>query len=152
MVIKGEVGEETITNYELRITKGEKIEEENQLFSYTEKAEETMQPFDIVTNETKNNTVEKEIVTVSQPIIKSIEATTQKKYYAIIGSFTSETQANQFIQQIKMPELTNMGIVINEKRVRVFAEKFNGKEEAENYINLLRKKEKLKDTWLFVGQ
>ena len=84
MVIKGEAGKETITNHELRITKGKQIEEEKQLFSYTEKAEETMQPSDIITNETKNNIIENEVVTSSQPTIKSIEATSQKIYYAII--------------------------------------------------------------------
>jgi hypothetical protein len=92
------------------------------------------------------------VVQESQPILQSIKATSQKTYYAILGSFISEKQANQFIQQINMPELTNMGIVINEERVRVYAEKFDNREDAQNYILRLRANEKLKDTWLFVGQ
>jgi len=147
MVLKGEERKLKIENGELKF---EENEGENQLFSYTEKVEEMIQSFDIVTNETKDSTVEKELVTVSQPNIKSIEATSQKIYYAIIGSFTSEKQANLFIQQINMPELSNIGIVINEERVRVYADKFDKRDDAQNYILRLRANEKLKDTWLFI--
>ena len=92
------------------------------------------------------------VVQAAPPIVKITETTSQKIYYAIIGSFTSEKQANQFIQQINMPELTNMGIVTNEERVRVYAEKFDNRGDAQNYILRLRANAKLKDTWLFVGQ
>jgi len=51
-----------------------------------------------------------------------------------------------------MPELTNMGIVTNDGRFRVYAAKFDNRKEAQNYILRLRANEKLKDTWLFVGQ
>jgi hypothetical protein len=96
--------------------------------------------------------VEQETVAETKPAIKATEATTQRIYYAIIGSFKSETQANQFIKQINMPELINMGIVINDERVRVYADKYNNRDEAQNYILRLRENVKLKDTWLFVGQ
>ena len=76
----------------------------------------------------------------------------QKIYYAIIGSFSTENQANLFMQQINIPELTTMGIVVNDGRVRVYAEKFDKRDDAQNYILRLRANEKLKDTWLFVGQ
>jgi hypothetical protein len=92
------------------------------------------------------------VVQTLQPTVKAVEATTQKIYYAIIGSFVSEKQANQYMQQINIPELTNMGIVKNEERVRVYAEKFDKREDAQNYILRLRANERLKDTWLFVGQ
>jgi len=91
------------------------------------------------------------IVQESPPTVKT-EERTQRVYYAIIGSFVTESQANRFMQQINMPELTTMGIVINEERVRVYAGKFDNREEAQNYIYRLRANEKLKDTWLFVGQ
>jgi len=80
------------------------------------------------------------------------EAQNQKIFYAIIGSFVTEKQANQYIQSIQIPELTNMGTVINDGRVRVYAEKFFDRKEAEKYINLLRANVKLKDTWLYVGR
>ena len=100
----------------------------------------------------KDNIVENEIVAETSLTQKAIEATSAKIYYAIIGSFTSEKQANQFMQQINMPELTTIGIVTNEERVRVYADKFDKREDAQNYIFRLRANEKLKDTWLFVGQ
>ena len=80
------------------------------------------------------------------------EVQNQKIFYAIIGSFVTEKQANQYIQSIQIPELTNMGTVINDGRVRVYAEKFFERKEAEKYINLLRANVKLKDTWLYVGR
>jgi len=92
------------------------------------------------------------VVQESQPTIKATEAIPQRTYYAIIGSFTSERQANQFIQQINMPELSNMGIVKYEEKVRVYADKFDNRNDAQNYILRLRANIKLKDTWLFVEQ
>ena len=91
------------------------------------------------------------VVQESHPTVKA-EERRQRTYYAIIGSFVTENQANRFMQQINMPELTNMGIVINEERVRVYADKFDNRDEAQNYIFRLRANDKLKDTWLFVGQ
>jgi len=76
--------------------------------------------------------------------------TSQKIYYAIIGSFTSEKQANQYIQQINMPDLANTGIVINDGRVRVYADRFDKRTDAQGYILRLRENIKFKDTWLFV--
>jgi len=122
----------------------------NQLFNHTEKAEETMQPSGMDANEMKDNAAKNEVITAPQPNVQAIEATSKKTYYAIIGSFTSEMQANRYIQQINMSELTNIGIVINEQRVRVYAEKFDKRDEAQNYILRLRANEKLKDTWLFI--
>ena len=95
-------------------------------------------------------TVRPPVVAPSQPVVITAEVSTMKTFYAIIGSFISEKQANQFIQEINMPELTNMGIVTNEERVRVYAEKFDKREDAQNYILRLRANEKLKDTWLYV--
>ena len=93
-----------------------------------------------------------EVVQEPQPTTKAVEAIPQRTYYAIIGSFTSERQANQFIQQINMPELSNMGIVKYEEKVRVYADKFDNRNDAQNYILRLRANIKLKDTWLFVEQ
>ena len=99
-----------------------------------------------------SNETTQPVVDATPPPTAQAEMQNQRIYYAIIGSFVTERQANQFMQDIKMPELTNMGIVINDGRVRVFAGKFDNRKEAENYINRLRTNEKLKDTWLFVGQ
>ena len=89
------------------------------------------------------------VVTVSLPV-EQTAVMAQKTYYAIIASFAAEKHARQFMQDINMPELTNMGIVNNEERARVYADKFADKEEAEDYILRLRANKKLKDTWLYV--
>jgi len=82
--------------------------------------------------------------------VKTETVQNQKIYYAIIGSFVTEDQANRFIQEIKMPELTTLGIVINDGRVRVYTGKFDNRQEAESYIYRLRENVKLKDTWLYI--
>ena len=110
---------------------------------------DTIIKYDTVSEETPSPSP---VVQAAPPAVKITETTSQKIYYAIIGSFTSEKQANQFMQQINIPELTNMGIVKNEERVRVYAEKFDNRNDAQNYILRLRANAKLKDTWLFVGQ
>ena len=92
------------------------------------------------------------VIAQTPPPAVTTEAQNRRIYYVIIGSFAAETQANQFMQDIKMPELANMGVVINDGRVRVFAEKFDNRKEAENCISRLRANEKLKDTWLYVGR
>jgi len=89
------------------------------------------------------------VVTVSLPAAQTA-VIAQKTYYAIIASFAAEKHARQFMQEINMPELTNMGIVNNEERARVYADKFDSQEEAESYILRLRANKKLKDTWLYV--
>jgi cell division protein FtsN len=104
---------------------------------------------------TKTDAVSRETarsVAAEMPPATKPETPQSKIYYAIIGSFVTEKQANQFMNEINMPGLTSMGIVKNEERVRVYAGKFTGKKEAEDCIHLLRKNEKLKNTWLFVGQ
>ena len=99
---------------------------------------------------TSEETVIQPVVVPTQPMVKTVEASTTKTYYAIIASFASETHANQFIQQLNMPELANMGIVTNEERVRVYAEKFDKRDDAQNCIHRLRSNKKLKDTWLYI--
>jgi len=92
------------------------------------------------------------VTQASKPTTTTVETTQQKIFYAIIGSFTSENQANRYIQQVSSPELTNIGLVINEERVRVYADKFSNRTDAQNYILHLKANERFKDTWLFVGQ
>ena len=115
---------------------------------------DTMQMSVVEADLTKETSVVNEIirpvVAETQPSAQT-EVSTQKIYYAIIGSFGTENQAHRFISEINIPELTTMGIVKNDARVRVYAGKFDRKEDAENYIRQLRTNVKLKDTWLYVG-
>ena len=116
---------------------------------------DTLQVTGLEVDTTNEKAVSEEItrsfVTETMPVAQT-EAQNPRIYYAIIGSFVTEKQANQYMQDIKMPELTDMGILINEGRVRVYAGKFDDRKEAENYIKFIKENEKLKDTWLFVGR
>ena len=116
---------------------------------------DTMQTFeknvDVEVETVVSNRITQPVVTETQPETVQTEAVqNQKIYYAVIGSFVTENQANRFMQEIKIPELTAMGIVINDGRVRVYAGKFDNRKEAESYIQRLRTNEKLKDTWLYI--
>ncbi|MDR1332117.1 MAG: SPOR domain-containing protein [Tannerella sp.] len=75
-----------------------------------------------------------------------------KTYYAIIGSFETENQARTFIGRLDTPSLRSVGIVRQDKRIRVFAGRYESRSEAEDCIAVLRKEERFRDAWLFAGR
>ena len=146
IILKGEI--ESISNCETTFDGSQsQITEDSRGVPYVAAQDEETKIY-----VSKHNEIENEAIAEAPPTGQAVESTSSKIYYAIIGSFTSEKQANQFMQQINMPELTTMGIVTNAGRVRVYAEKFDKREDAQNYILRLRANARLKDTWLFVGQ
>lgn len=75
-----------------------------------------------------------------------------KTYYVIIGSFRTENQAQTFMKQTAAASLKNVGIVRRGEHIRVFADKYNNRKEAENYLSAMRKDSKFKDVWLFIDK
>lgn len=87
----------------------------------------------------------------SQPTkLTSIPVGQERKYFIIIGSFFSEAQANQHINSQNLQKrFAHIGIVSRNDKVRVFAQSFSDKEEAENYLSKLREQEGFESAWLF---
>ena len=75
-----------------------------------------------------------------------------KTFYVIIASLGTKDELNRFLSKIVPTELENMGVVENNERIRVYANKTTDRKEAEEYMLLLRKNEKYKDAWLFIGR
>ncbi|MDR1601239.1 MAG: SPOR domain-containing protein [Tannerella sp.] len=75
-----------------------------------------------------------------------------KTYYVIIGSFNTESQAQVFIGKLGSPPCRNIGIVQRNKHIRVFADKYDNRRDAEDYISFLREDSRFKTAWLFVGK
>lgn len=84
--------------------------------------------------------------------IPNIESVTAKTYYVIVASFETETQLKKFLSNTDLSALKSMGVVKNNERIRVYADKMNNRKDAEAYMQFLRENEKYKDAWLFVGR
>jgi hypothetical protein len=82
-----------------------------------------------------------------------MKAAGQKTYYIIIGSFETERQANRFVSETTNTSgFKNAGIVKYNKNIRVYADKYDNRKDAEEYMYLLRANEKYKNAWLFIGR
>ena len=82
--------------------------------------------------------------------IKKQETISGKKYHIVIGSFPTQAQADKFMKETGRKECPHMDIVLNQGKYRVYAERFNNRNEAEKYMADLRKNSRYKDAWLFI--
>lgn len=97
---------------------------------------------------------EENVTSTPVPAVKAVSAPATKKvkyYHVVIGSFPSRPKADQFFDRVNKSRYTTAGIVERNGKVRVYAARFTGREEAENYMNRLRNGE-YKDAWLFISR
>ena len=111
-------------------------------------------PLVVAIPESKPNSIESNTSAIltnslSMPTIEQVSA---KTYYVIIASFASQSELNKYIAKVVPSELKNMGVVKNDERIRVYANKTTDRKAAEEYVLLLRENEKYKDAWLFIGR
>lgn len=88
-------------------------------------------------------------VSTALPIIETVVAGT---YYIVIASLDTDKDLNKFFAETALSELKNVGIVKNNKRIRIYADKTTNRKDAEAYMRLLRDNETFKDAWLFIGR
>lgn len=99
----------------------------------------------------------KPAVQPASPAVKTsrpadVPAASKKMYHIVIASFPSETQANEYIARIDKSECKHVSKVVRDGRYRIYADKFDNREDAENYMATLRKNPKYKDAWLFISR
>lgn len=70
-------------------------------------------------------------------------------YYVIIGSFNNRTQAQNYIRQLKGMDMGNVGILVRDGRVRVYAQGFATENAAQTYMNKLRQNPKHTQAWTY---
>lgn len=86
------------------------------------------------------------------PAVQAAPQYSGKIYYAIVGSFPNEEAGDKFIRGVDKNLYPDVAYVKKGDKVRVYANKFNNREDAEAYINSLRQTEKYKDAWLFISR
>lgn len=83
------------------------------------------------------------------PLSKPVK---KKMYHIVIGSFPTEDGASRFMAGVSREDCGNVNFIARDGKYRVYAEKFDNREEAESYLATLRSKEKYKDSWLFISR
>ena len=87
----------------------------------------------------------------SAEIAIEIEDVVNRSYYVIIASFDSRSRARKFVSEVDPAECRQIGMVRSGQRIRVYAAKYDNRAEAEAYVTQLRKTEKFKTSWLYIG-
>lgn len=75
-----------------------------------------------------------------------------KMYHIVIASFPTEAQAEAYMAGVDRNECKRLSRVVRDGRYRIYADKFDNRKEAEEYMATLRKNEKYKDAWLFISR
>lgn len=84
----------------------------------------------------------------SKPVAKP----TPKLFHIVIASFPTEEQADQFIEGVDRKECKHVSKVGRDGKYRIYADKFDNREQAEAYMASLRTNIKYKDAWLFISR
>ncbi|RHJ78230.1 SPOR domain-containing protein [Parabacteroides sp. AM08-6] len=75
-----------------------------------------------------------------------------KMYHIIIASFPSEKQADEYISSVDVSECKHVSKIVRDGKYRIYADKFDNREQAEAYMTTLRANPKYKDAWLFASR
>lgn len=75
-----------------------------------------------------------------------------KMYHIVIASFPTEDQADKYIAGVDRKECKHVSKVVRDGKYRIYADKFDNREQAESYMATLRMNEKYKDAWLFISR
>lgn len=91
---------------------------------------------------------------VETPVAKAevAPAVKRKMFHIVIASFPNEKQADEYISTVDRQVCTGVDKITRDGKCRVYAARFDNREEAERYQAALRKHEKYKDAWLFISR
>lgn len=95
------------------------------------------------------------VAAVVEPLDAKSEAVAiqgEKVYHIIIASFPEKIQANKYLQGVNPSLCTNAGIVERSGKVRIYADKFTDKQQAELYLSNLKTHPEYKDAWMFIAR
>lgn len=71
-------------------------------------------------------------------------------FYVVVSSMNSAKQADAFISQMDRSVFKHVDKLVEAKKVRVYAAKFDNREKADTYMAKLRKNPKYKDAWVYI--
>lgn len=92
-------------------------------------------------------TVKEEAPVVSTP---TPTPATKQLYYVVVSSVNSVKQADMFISQMDKSSFPRVNKLVENKKVRVYTEKFDSREKADTYMAKLRKNPKYQDAWVYI--
>ncbi len=100
-----------------------------------------------------------EVVVVAEEIPVAEEKTEEvapqpnrKMYHIVIGSFATDREADTFFQKKDVSAFPRLNRITRNERVRVYADRFDNREEAEAYLEVVRQTTSYKDAWLFISR
>ena len=73
-------------------------------------------------------------------------------YHIVIASFPTAEQADKYIAGVDRKECKHVSKVARDGKYRIYADKFDNREQAEAYMATLRTNDKYKDAWLFISR
>lgn len=91
---------------------------------------------------------EKKKLPVAAPVQKPIN----KSYHIVIASFPNEAQADEYIAGVDRSICRNVSKVARDGKYRIYADKFDNRQQAESYMSNLRQHNNYKDAWLFISR
>ena len=71
------------------------------------------------------------------------------KYYVIISSFKSKKHAQEYLKQLRGSDIAASANIIVTDRARVYAKSFSTEREAQSYLDVISKRSKHKDAWIY---
>lgn len=90
---------------------------------------------------------------ISKPVPEKKEVKSNPKmYHIVIASFPTETQANEYIAGIDKKDCKHVSKMSRDGKYRIYADKFDNRKDAEDYMATLRTNPKYKDAWLFISK
>ena len=124
------------------------------------KTEEVSASVETVAPETKTPEVKNDAVVIAPaPKVKKQEVApqpavskNQKMYHIVIASFPTEEQADKYIAGVDRKDCKHVSKVVRDGKYRIYADRFDNREQAESYMATLRTNEKYKDAWLFISR
>ncbi|MCD8194299.1 MAG: SPOR domain-containing protein [Tannerellaceae bacterium] len=90
-------------------------------------------------------------VTIVAPVIDT-PVVRKKMYHIVIASFPTESQATQFISGVDKSICSNVDLILRDNKYRVYADRFDNREDAETYMASIRQDDRYKDAWLFISR
>ncbi len=79
-------------------------------------------------------------------------AARKKMYHIVIASFPTEDQATRFISGVDKNICPNADLILRDGKYRVYASRFDNREDAESYMASVRQNDRYKDAWLFISR
>lgn len=89
--------------------------------------------------------------TTASPSKPAAVAERAKYFHLVIASFPTEAQADQYMNRVR-PQCAQVDKVKRDGKYRVYADRFESREQAEGRLATLRGNANFKDAWLFISR